>query len=217
MKNHSRCRSAALALVSVAGLVGSTTHAAENIDLLIRSATVVDVRSGKQEASRSIAVRGGDIMAIGDAAIAGRYRAERTVDVGGRFVIPGLWDMHVHFGGGDALIAENRALLPLYVAHGVTAVRDAAADISPSVLEWRDAVASGAMLGPTIFTSEPKLEGPIETCINDLQVHKGSSACFQNAAMSVRRCWMERRRLRAWCVSSPNVRAQKLPSSCCLS
>ena len=135
------------------------TQAAEHVDLLIRSATVVDVRSGTLDAERSIVIRGGDIIAIGDAAIAGRYRAARTVDARGRFVIPGLWDMHVHFGGGEALIAENRALLPLYVAHGVTTVRDAAADIAPSVLEWRDAVARGAMFGPTIFTSGPKLEG----------------------------------------------------------
>ena len=135
------------------------TQAAEHVDLLIRSATVVDVRSGTLDAERSIIIRGGGIVAIGDAAIAGRYRAARTVDAGGRFVIPGLWDMHVHFGGGEALIAENRALLPLYVAHGVTTVRDAAADIAPSVLEWRDAVARGAMFGPTIFTSGPKLEG----------------------------------------------------------
>ena len=135
------------------------TQAAEHVDLLIRSATVVDVRSGTLDAERSIVIRGDDIVAIGDAAIAGRYRAARTVDARGRFVIPGLWDMHVHFGGGEALIAENRALLPLYVAHGVTTVRDAAADIAPSVLEWRDAVARGAMFGPTIFTSGPKLEG----------------------------------------------------------
>ena len=135
------------------------TQAVEQVDLLIRSATVVDVRRGTLDAERTIVIRGGDIIAIGDAAVARRYRAARTVDGGGRFVVPGLWDMHVHFGGGEALIAENRALLPLYVAHGVTTVRDAAADIAPSVLEWRDAVARGAMFGPTIFTSGPKLEG----------------------------------------------------------
>ena len=45
--------------------------------------------------------------------------------------MPGLWDMHVHFGGGPELIEENKDLLPLYVAYGVTTVRDCAADISP--------------------------------------------------------------------------------------
>jgi imidazolonepropionase-like amidohydrolase len=73
--------------------------------------------------------------------------------------MPGLWDMHVHFGGGPELIEENKNLLPLYVAYGVTTVRDCAADISPSVLEWRASVAKGDLLGPRIFTSGPKLEG----------------------------------------------------------
>lgn len=67
--------------------------------------------------------------------------------------------MHAHFGGGEALIDENRDLLPLYIAHGVTAVRDAAGDLSSSVLEWRAAVNTGVLLGPLIFTSGPKIEG----------------------------------------------------------
>jgi imidazolonepropionase-like amidohydrolase len=73
--------------------------------------------------------------------------------------MPGLWDMHVHFGGGEELIEENKNLLPVYVAYGITAIRDCAADISDAVLKWRDQTAAGSLLGPTIFTSGPKLEG----------------------------------------------------------
>src|SRR3546814_11095053 len=67
--------------------------------------------------------------------------------------------MHMHFGGGPELIEENKNLLPVYVAYGVTSVREAAADISDSVLKWRNEVANGTLLGPTIYTSGPKLEG----------------------------------------------------------
>ena len=67
--------------------------------------------------------------------------------------------MHMHFGGGPAHIAENRALMPLFVAHGIVAVRDAAGDLSESVLAWRDSIARGMLAGPTIFTSGPKIEG----------------------------------------------------------
>lgn len=137
------------------------TASAERADLLIRHATVVDVVGETLNRDRAIAIRGGEIVDVGnDASMAGRYTADRTIDAGGRYVIPGLWDMHVHFGGGPELIAENKALLPLYIAYGITTVRDCAADISPSVLEWRSAVNMGALLGPTIFTSGPKLEGP---------------------------------------------------------
>lgn len=85
-------------------------------------------------------------------------------------MIPGLWDMHMHFGGGDTLIAENRALMPLYVAHGIVAVRDAAGDLSGSVLAWRDSVARGLLDGPTIFTSGPKIEGINSIWPGDIEV-----------------------------------------------
>ncbi|MCC6244572.1 MAG: amidohydrolase family protein [Gemmatimonadaceae bacterium] len=129
------------------------------VDLLLTNARVIDVETGGITANRSIAMRGDTIVSIGDARSARGFRARKTVNVRGKYVIPGLWDMHMHFGGGPALIAENRALMPLYVAHGIVAVRDAAGDLSESVLAWRDSIALGTLRGPTIFTSGPKIEG----------------------------------------------------------
>ena len=146
--------------LSVLLAVAAPAVARERTDLLIRHATIVDVASGKTIADQAVAVGGDTISAVGpDSSISRRYTAGRSIDAGGKFVMPGLWDMHVHFGGGPELIEENKNLLPLYVAYGVTTVRDCAADISPSVLEWRSAVAEGRLLGPRIFTSGPKLEG----------------------------------------------------------
>ncbi len=155
-------RIAALFLAAaVALLIGTPATAAEAVDLLIRHAAVIDVASGRATPAQAIAVRGRDIVAVGpDAEIAARYTATRTVDAAGAFAMPGLWDMHMHFGGGEELVAENRALLPIYLAYGITTVRDCAADISEHVLRWRAETASGSLLGPRIFTSGPKLEGP---------------------------------------------------------
>jgi len=151
-----RFRSALAAFALLAG----TAAPAWAEDLLIRHANVVDVTHGRVIPNQAISVRGDTIRAVGpDRTISRRYRTSRQVDASGRFVMPGLWDMHVHFGGGQELIEENKDLLPLYVAYGVTTVRDCAADISPSVLEWRSAIAEGRLLGPRIFTSGPKLEG----------------------------------------------------------
>jgi len=141
-------------------VAASSALAAEQADLLIRGAGIVDVAHGRVLLHQSVAVRGNNIVAVGpDHSIARRFDARQSVDASGKFVMPGLWDMHVHFGGGQELIGENKALLPVYVAYGVTAVRDCAADISTSVIEWREEVAKGSLLGPTIFTSGPKLEG----------------------------------------------------------
>jgi len=146
-------------LASLVGLTAAAAARAEPADLLVRSATIVDVRDGTLHQDRTIVIRGREIVDVTSDEAGRRYSADRTVDARGRYVIPGLWDMHVHFGGGEALMAENKALLPLYVAQGVTTVRDAAADLASHVLEWRAAVADGTLLGPTIFTSGPKLEG----------------------------------------------------------
>jgi imidazolonepropionase-like amidohydrolase len=151
-----------LVAMAVAAAMAATPATAQKAaaDLLIRDATIIDVAAGKTVAGQAIAISGGDIVAVGpDKTIARRFAAKQTINASGKFVMPGLWDMHVHFGGGPELIEENKALLPLYVAYGVTSVRDAAADLSDSVLRWRTEVASGALFGPTIYTSGPKLEG----------------------------------------------------------
>jgi len=141
-------------------LLGAPAAAAERVDLLIRNAAIIDVAAGRTTPSQAIAVRGRDIIAVGpDAEIAANYTAARTVDAAGAFAMPGLWDMHMHFGGGEELVAENEALLPIYLAYGITTVRDCAADISEHVLRWRSETADGSLLGPRIFTSGPKLEG----------------------------------------------------------
>ena len=134
--------------------------AAEPADLLIRHATIIDVAKGRTIADQAVAVRNGDIVAVGaDRALSRRVSATQSVDASGKYVMPGLWDMHVHFGGGPELIQENKDLLPIYVAYGVTSVRDCAADLGENVIQWRSEVAAGSLLGPTIYTSGPKLEG----------------------------------------------------------
>ncbi|MGH6633987.1 MAG: amidohydrolase family protein, partial [Sphingopyxis sp.] len=83
-------------------------------DVVIRHVTIVDVEAAKTVAGQAVVLKGDDIVAVGaDAVIAKDWRAARTVEGKGRYLIPGLWDMHVHFGGGPELIDENRALLPL--------------------------------------------------------------------------------------------------------
>lgn len=168
----------ALSLLALA-CAATTAQAAETADLLIRHAAVIDVSNGKTRANQTIAVKGARILAIVDDAKAKRFEAARSIDAQGKYAIPALWDMHVHFGGGDKLIEENKNLLPLYVAHGIAAVRDAAGDLSPSVFAWREAINTGSLDGPTIFTSGPKLEGYKSIWPGDIEV--GSHAEISKA------------------------------------
>lgn len=129
-------------------------------DVIIRHVTLVDVEAAKALADQAVVLHGDDIVAVGsDADIARGWRAKQKVDGKGRFMIPGLWDMHVHFGGGPDLIEENRALLPLYVANGITTIRDASGDLPEQVLAWRGAIADGSLFGPRLLSSGAKIEG----------------------------------------------------------
>ncbi len=153
--------SAAVALVAALAVAPAAEAAVQAdpvaVDLIIRDARVVDVAAGEVAAGRSIAIRGGDIVAVeADADAARTYSAARVLDVGGRWVMPGLWDNHVHFGGAG-LEEENADLMPLYVLNGVTAVRDAAGDLAQTVLDWRSS--PPREIAPRLFTSGPKIEG----------------------------------------------------------
>jgi len=141
----------------------------EKADLLIYSGSVIDVATGEIQ-TKAVVVRGDSVLALINDQDSGKYEIITRINAKGKYIIPGLWDMHVHFGGGDTLIQENKNLLPLYVANGITAVRDAAADLSSSVLQWREEINHGKLLGPTLFTSGPKLEGIKSVWIGDLEV-----------------------------------------------
>jgi predicted amidohydrolase YtcJ len=86
------------------------------------------------------------------------------VDGTGKYLIPGLWDMHVHMRGSikgstPNFAKENEAMLPLYLANGVTGVREMGGDLVDQVLQWRSEVKGGKRVAPRIATCGPKLDG----------------------------------------------------------
>ncbi|MFN4762690.1 amidohydrolase family protein [Gillisia sp. Q332] len=131
----------------------------EKFDLLILNASIVDVASGEILPDRMVGISGDTIRFVGEMTESDDYKADKILDAENKFLMPGLWDMHVHFRGGDTLVDENKDFLPLFLAHGITTVRDAGGDITPSVLEWRKQIANGSLDGPRIFSSGPKLDG----------------------------------------------------------
>ncbi len=162
-----------LLALPAAALLAATAHRpappAVAYDLVINHVNVVDVASGRLRPDQSVAVAAGKIVHVGPAAQA-RYRGRQTVDGTGRYLLPGLWDMHVHFRGGDSLAAANKKSLTLYLAHGITTVRDCGGDLTPRIFEWRRQEAAGTLAGPRIFTSGPKIDGPTATWPGSLEV-----------------------------------------------
>ncbi|SHE68687.1 Amidohydrolase family protein [Microbulbifer donghaiensis] len=157
----------------VTGFLASLSLAADgpqrDYDLLLKNFRLVDVESGQVRDGQLLLIEGNRIAAILPAAQQAEVAAKEVVDLGGNYLIPGLWDMHVHFEGRD-LIEDNALLFPVYLAYGITAVRDAASDLAPEVLNWRTEVAERKRLGPRIFTAGQKFEGIDSIWKGDLEV-----------------------------------------------
>lgn len=137
---------------------------------MVTNANIVDVANGKIIPHQLIAISGDVIKVVADTKMAAKYKADKIVDADNKYVMPGLWDMHIHLRGGNDMITANKNLLPLFLAYGVTTVRECGGDITPQVMEWRQQIAAGTMAGPRIFTSGPKLDGPKPTWAGSLLV-----------------------------------------------
>lgn len=141
-----------------------------NSQWLIKNTNVVDVLSGKILKNRNILIENNKIIAISKKNKKyNNVSASNQIDASNKYVIPGLWDNHIHIEGKD-LVEDNLALFPVYLAYGITTVRDCASDLGEQVLSWRDQINNGSLLGPTIFTAGRKLEGVNSIWKDDLEI-----------------------------------------------
>jgi imidazolonepropionase-like amidohydrolase len=127
--------------------------------LVLQNVTVVDVRTGALQPDQTVILDRNRIYSVGPNKSAKFPRNAASVNCRGLFLIPGLWDMHVHLVFGDWFPSAQDISLPLFVANGVTGVRDMGSELDV-VQGWRDEIEAGRLLGPRIFTAGPMLDGP---------------------------------------------------------
>jgi imidazolonepropionase-like amidohydrolase len=126
---------------------------------VIENVTVVDVRSGALLADQTVILDKNRIASVGPSKTAKCPRNAPSVNGRGYFLIPGLWDMHVHLVFGDWFPDAADISLPMFIANGVTGVRDMGSELE-EVQNWKDEIEAGRMLGPRIYTAGPMLDGP---------------------------------------------------------
>jgi len=127
--------------------------------LVLTNVTIVDVRTGKLQPDQTVILERNRIYSIGPSKSAKYPRNADMVNCKGGYLIPGLWDMHVHLALGDWFPDARNISLPLFVANGVSSVRDMGSDLDV-VQDWRNEIEAGQMTGPRIMTSGPMLDGP---------------------------------------------------------
>ena len=140
----------AAAIVAILGAFPSHANA-QGGTIAITSVTLIDGTGEPARADMTVVVRGGRITAVESATSAQPPEGAAVIDGRGKFLIPGLWDMHVHLAKAGA------GSLPLIVANGVTSVRDMGGDAA-LLRGWRDDIAAGRRLGPRIKWAGPMLE-----------------------------------------------------------
>jgi imidazolonepropionase-like amidohydrolase len=147
----------ALAALASAPLTAQTTPQ-EPVTAFVDVTVVPLDRDGTVE-RQTVIVRGEKIVSVGPANRA-RIPANATrIDGRGKFLMPGLAEMHAHVVGPQNANHEtvNRDIMFLYVANGITSIRAMLG--APNQLPLREALRKGEILGPTMYVSAPSLNG----------------------------------------------------------
>lgn len=122
-------------------------------DLAVVGATVIADPSAPALADATVLVRDGRVVAMGERSRIDVPTGTQVVDAAGKWVIPGLWDMHVH------LTYATELAMPVLLANGVTGVRDMGGDLA-WLRELEDRRAAGEVTGPRVFMAGPVVDGP---------------------------------------------------------
>jgi imidazolonepropionase-like amidohydrolase len=125
---------------------------------------VVDVVHHRTLPDQDVVVQGDRILEVGDSAKVKIPAGARRVDGRGKFLIPGLWDMHTHVDDPELLelnpkSEEKAQWLPLFVVNGVTGIREMAGELK-LLQGWRKEIEAGQRLGPRIWCGGPLVDGP---------------------------------------------------------
>ena len=120
--------------------------------------TVIPMDRERSLENQTVIVRDGRVSQLGPAAQIKVPEGARRIDGKGKYLMPGLADMHVHLGPGAGIDNDPAAqLMTILLANGVTTVRGMIGN--PGHVTLRDRVARGEVLGPAIYASSPPMLG----------------------------------------------------------
>ena len=156
-----KCALLGLLLLPNAVLCQSLSANAEKT-LVLSQVTIIDATGSPAKPNMSVVIHNHRIAAINETGKSTEPPNAEVVDAKGRFLIPGLWDMHAHTG-------ERDIYLPLYLANGLTGVRDMGGDLEEPTGElssryvqlrlWREEIEQGSLLGPHMVIAGFLIDG----------------------------------------------------------
>jgi imidazolonepropionase-like amidohydrolase len=147
---------------------------------VLHDLTLIDGRHDP-ESHRSVVVRGNRIEEVLDATSTKPPSGSRRIECRGLFLIPGLWDMHVH------LSYTKASALPALLANGVTGVRDMGGRLA-EIDQWRGELRAGTLEGPRIFRAGPMLNGRFadyQLLVTNADEARGAVRALQRAGVDL--------------------------------
>ena len=146
----------------VGAVPSPSAHAADSDVIAFRDVTVVDLSDGQLHANQTVVWERSRILTVGKSDTVVLPTDAQVIDAKGRYLIPGLWDMHVHVRAeANSASHTETAVLPQFIAHGVTAVRDMGDDggasyrdsAVPAKHRWDFEARAGLRVGPRIVAA----------------------------------------------------------------
>ena len=145
------------ALLTVFVVATSPRPSAQPAVLAFVGVTVLPMQSEAVLANHTVVVRDRKIVSVEPAGKARIPAGAAQVDGTGKFLMPGLAEMHAHIPAGNAPDSAVERTLFLYAANGITTIRGMLGD--PRHLTYRSRVVNGDIVGPRIFTAGPSFNG----------------------------------------------------------
>jgi imidazolonepropionase-like amidohydrolase len=118
--------------------------------LALTHVTVIDATGAPAKSDMTVVITGDRITEVGASLKVRVPNGAQVVDATGKFLIPGLWDMHVHWYLKD--------YLSLFIANGVTGARLMWG--MPVHQQWRRDIENGTLTGPRLVIASPIVDGP---------------------------------------------------------
>uniref|UniRef100_UPI0040483A67 amidohydrolase family protein n=1 Tax=Roseivirga sp. TaxID=1964215 RepID=UPI0040483A67 len=126
---------------------------AQEADFAFTNVNVITMENDQVLKDQTVLIKAGKITQIGDAKAINTSATKEVVDAQGKFLIPGLAEMHAHIPGNQNGTELAEETLFLYLSNGITLIRGMLGQ--PYHIELRDQVEKGEVLGPKIYTSGP--------------------------------------------------------------
>ena len=153
--------------------------------IILDHVTIIDATGAAARPDMRVEISDHRIVSIAPSSTTRRRNQRDVIDAKGKYLIPGLWDFHVHTGQRDIY-------LPLYVANGITGVRDMGGDLEEptgyssaryvQLSQWREAIEDGTLIGPRMVLAGDQIDGypwPGNVTVTNAQEGREAVAALQ--------------------------------------